>query len=84
MFLADFGEQSFRSVSFAIVFAVSVLLDNWFGGKGNDLLLVGMHEYGAEQLMVVGDFVGVLFLPLHAGRAMNFVGGEVLRSIDGQ
>ena len=67
MFFADFAKQSLGGVSSAIVFVVSVLLDDRLWRERNDLLLIGMDEYGPQHLMVVSDFARAFVFPLHAG-----------------
>jgi len=67
MFFADFAKQSLGGISSAIVFVVSVLLDDRFRRKRNHLFRFGMDMYGPEHLMVVSDFLRTVVFPMYAG-----------------
>src|SRR5947209_20479000 len=76
-------EKPLGGVALAVVLGVAVLLDDRLRHQGDDLAELRMDERRPQQLMRIRDGTRLALL-LQARGAMNGLGGEVGRAIQGQ
>jgi len=81
--LTKLRQEPFQRVAFAVVFRFAILLQDRFGHQGDDFLVAGTNQRGTKHLMMVGDRA-VTMMFFHASGAMDFVGREILRAVEGQ
>lgn len=62
MFAAKMLQSPSGGTAFAIIFRAAVLLDDGFGTKRNDFLMIGMNQSQTKHLMIVGDHAIAAFL----------------------
>lgn len=81
MFLAEQLQPATGSISFAIIFLISIGLDNRLGAQGKYFPMIGMHQRRTEHVMRIGD--GAVAMILDQTRlAVNLRGGKVAGTVE--
>ena len=76
MVLAQFDDQPFGSIPFAVVFLGAILFDDRLGHQSNDFTLIRMDKCRPEHVMGIDDGA-VSVVALSTRLAVNLLGGKI-------